>query len=71
MVKNTLLYIVVYEAYITVLEYPLKQVRFKKIPPWLVCEPSLFPRERDLFGTPNKALFFASKLVSRGIPVLL
>lgn len=47
MVKNTLLYIVVYEAYITVLEYPLKQVRFKKIPPWFAREHSLVQRERN------------------------
>jgi len=39
---------------------PLKQVRFKRIPPWFALEPSLV-------GTPTKALFYASKLGSRGV----
>jgi len=48
-------------------ETPLNQVRFKKILPWFAREPSLVQRKRNYVGTPTKALFFASKLGSRGV----
>ena len=69
-VLNIFLYIFDIEIHTNVFmrhKTPLNQVRFKKILPWFAFEPSFVQRERNYVGTPTKALFYASKLGSRGV----